>query len=156
MVKLLEQALDAKRMLRPEFVTAQGFGARIFADYIGREEFQRAVDLAWATGPTDITIYHAEFGAEEQISVLKNADTAWAAIFDQSYEDQIVEFKDRDLFLWLPSGEHLFVAFGDRRLLASLGDPEDAAAEFEDYVENAGLTEQGKAFLRDCARSYQI
>ncbi len=156
MANLIEQALDAKRMLRPEFVTAHGFGARIFADYIGPEEFRRAVDLAWADGPTDIILHHAEFGAEEQLSVFHDADTTWAAIFDLSYEDQVVQFEGRDLYLWLPSGEHLFVAFGDRRLLAGLGDPQEAVAAFDDYVQNAGLTEQGQRFLRSCNLKYSI
>lgn len=155
MVRLLEQALDAKRRLRP-VVIAQGFGARIFADYIGPEEFGRAVNLVWADGPTDIILHHAEFGAKEQLSVFRDADTAWAAIFDLSHEDQVVQFEDRDLYLWLPSGEHLFVAFGDRRLLAGLGNPEEAAVAFDDYVQNAGLTEQGQSFLRACALKYSI
>ncbi|MDO5639702.1 MAG: hypothetical protein Q4G28_07505 [Neisseria sp.] len=54
-------------------------------------------------------------------------------MFDLFHEDQVVQFENRDLYLWLPSGEHLFVAFGDKRLLCGLGDPQEAAAAFDDY-----------------------
>ncbi|MDO5639703.1 MAG: hypothetical protein Q4G28_07510 [Neisseria sp.] len=76
MAGLLEQLLDAKRLLRLEFVTAQGFGARIFADYIDPEAFRHAINLAWADCSTDIILHHAEFGAEERLSVFQDTDSA--------------------------------------------------------------------------------
>ncbi|RNF33564.1 hypothetical protein [Paracoccus methylarcula] len=154
MTSLFKLVLDEERTLRPAFILERGFSARVFPDHIDRNEFFSFAARDQNETAESVAIHHAEYGAEEETLIRNDVSSAWKAVFELSHEDIVVEFAGRNLFLWLPAGEHMYVAFGSSAIIEALGDLNDLNREFDEYVEESGLTEQGKAFLRDCSRKY--
>jgi hypothetical protein len=152
---LFKQALDERRMLKPDFVRRHGFSSCIFPDYIDKAEFFSLAKTTQSGGVGGIIIHHAEYGSSEQILNRDDLSSAWDSIFELSHEDIIVEFPSDCLFIWLPSGEHMFVVFGEASaidVIVGLSSKE----QFMSYVNNSGLTEAGKKFLEDAFKTYSI
>lgn len=152
---LFDAALDERRMLRPTYLHAHAFGARIFPDVLDKDAFTA---LAKTTGEAngEVLVHHAEFGKQQQTNPAHGVDRAWKAFFDVSYADVILEFTCAPLFAWLPAGERFHVVFGDPACIGGRWNIETLAADFYAFVADAGLTAQGKQFLRDACARYMI
>ncbi|MCG7509267.1 hypothetical protein [Mesorhizobium retamae] len=151
---LFDEALDDKRLLRPSFLTQHQYAARVFPDVLDKDEFERLA-AAGQTGEP-IIIHHGEFGAPEEMMACDGVDNAWKSLFEVSHEDIILEFAHSSLFAWIPAGERLYVVFGPQGMIASLGEATELKQAFDEYVEESGLTEQGKRFLLGAYERYTL
>ncbi|SAI73847.1 Uncharacterised protein [Bordetella ansorpii] len=149
------EALDEERLLRPAYLHARGYTARIFPDVLDKDGL---IALATMAGNADapIHIHHAEFGKPQQTIVTAGTDRAWRAFFDVSYADVILAFASGPLFAWLPSGERFHVVFGPETIIGGSWDREGLSRDFLAFVEDSGLTAKGKQFLRDAHARYLI
>ena len=153
---LIKQALDENRMLRPEFVLERGYSSLVFPEYIDEDEFFALAKSVHHDTTGDIIIHHAEYGLTGKTLRLKDLSSAWNDIFELSHEDMIIEFQNNQLFIWLPSGEHLYVVFGKKTVIDGIGDYSSAKEVFSSYVNDSGMTEAGRNFLENAFEKYSI
>lgn len=152
---LFDEALDEERVLRPAFLQAHAFGARVFPDILDKDGFSDLVTIAGNAGSA-ILVHHAEFGRLQETISTTDPNHAWEAFFRVSHEDVILEFTPASFFAWLPAGERFHVVFGNKEIVAQLRVSEKLARAFHAFVEDSGLTAKGKRFLREVYERYTI
>ncbi|AYM08990.1 hypothetical protein [Agrobacterium tumefaciens] len=155
MALLFDDALDEKRLLRPAFLQAHGFRARVLPDVLDRAGFLALVAIAGTPGGS-VTIFHAEFGKQAERTTCTDPVRAWDCLFQVFHEDVILEFSPGPLFVWLPAGERFHVVFGSNEVIAQLGNMRDEAGSFSAFVDASRLTEKGRQFLLEAHERYTI
>ncbi|WP_144640105.1 hypothetical protein [Bordetella genomosp. 13] len=152
---LFHDALDERRLMRPAFLQSHAYAARVFPDVLDRDAFDALAVMAGTAGEA-ILVHHAEFGKSPETIRAADPDDAWNAFFQISHGDAILEFATGALYAWLPAGERFHAVFGQPQIIDRLGDASKLADAFSEFVEDSGLTEQGRRFLREAYARYTV